>query len=241
MTIRHILRCTIAATAIAALLPIGMAVLDLTPSALAGNGNGKGHSDGKGQGSHGNHGSSGGKQSSSGGNKGQAKKAEKMAAKMNRQTIEEDPSMAPGALGKLNGVLNASLTALQHANPSSPVGMAGTTLREALLAAETANSDLDPYNDVTPEELAAELADIFDGMTNKTLTEAQVLSVLDRMAELDPTLSKYDLDADQLDGVPEANQALAEDVAEQVNSFDLAASVSDMFDGDEPEDETQAE
>ena len=244
MTIRAMLRQTVVAIAITAIAPVGLAVLDLAPHAMAGGkGNGKGneHSDAKGaNGNKGGHGKSDHQSANTSElNKGQAKKAEMMAAKATRLSVEEDPSMAPDALGKLNGVLNASTNALMNASPNSPVGMAGTTLKEALLAAETLNNDADPANDVTPEQLAAELADIFDGMTNKPLTDAQALAVFDRVADLDPALSRYDLDTPQDPAVAAENEALAQETAEQTNSFDLAEAMSDLFDDEEEEETTE--
>ncbi len=249
MSFRKFLRQTTVVLAIAAVAPLGLAVLDLAPIAAAGekgNGHANDHSDGKGggkgnsggQGKSEGQGKSGANQSANAGtdlNKGQAKKAEMMEAKATRQAVAEDPSMHPSALGKLNGVLNASPNALMNASPNSPIGMAGTTLKEALKAAELANSDADLNNNVTQEQLAAQLAGIFEGMTNKTLTGPQVLAVLDRMAEIDPSLSEYDFDVPQGIGVAEANAALAGAVATEVNSFDLAEAMSKMFDDDEEE------
>jgi hypothetical protein len=237
------------ALAIAVFAPVGLAVFDLESPALAagkGAGNANDRSDNKSDNANkGNKGNSANKSNSGANqsldtdtelNKGQAKKAEMMAAKATRQSVEEDPSMAPDKLGKLNGVLNASTNALMNASPNSPIGMAGTTLKEALAQAEALNSDGDLNNDVTPEELAAELAGIFDGMTNKTLTDSQVLAVFDRMAELDPTLNRYDLDTPQDPLVAQENADLAQDVADETNSFDLAKAISDMFDDEETDE-----
>lgn len=222
MTVSKFCRQAITALAIVAFAPLGLAVLDMTPSAYAkGGGKGGGGGHGGGGGDHGNgggHGNGNGNGSGNGNGNGSGKPADadqasasKSAKGLSKKSVIEDPSLHPSALGKLNGVLNASLNAYANASPNSPIGTAATALRDALAA----NEDLDPTNDMSPEEMGA----IMDSITNKEVTAAQVQAVADRLAEINPELSRYDLDAEQDPAVEAENQAMADAIADEANEL----------------------
>lgn len=235
MTVSKFCRQAMTALAIVAFAPLGLAVLDMTPSAYAKGNGGKGG--GGGSGDHGNsggHGNGHGNGKGNGKGQGKADADQVSAGKSTAATgqtkkltvledgtvavvegtptsVLEDPSLHPSALGKLNGVLNASNTALEHASANSPKGIAASALRDALAA----NSDSDPTNDVTPQEMGA----ILDSITNKEVTAAQVQAVADKLAEIDPSLSSYDLDVEQDPAVEAENQAVADAAADEANEL----------------------
>ena len=183
---RPTIRVLLTSFLIAAVAPMGLAVLLDQPAyaknggGKGGGGGGKGGDNGGGKGGGGGHGGGKGGQSNngskSGGNpnaKGQSKTAKADTVKT-KDTLE-GLGMAPNELGKLNGVLNASPNALMNASPSSPKGIArqfGATLAGML-------SDETP----TPEEQQAamdQLGAMMADMTNKPVTGDQVQAVAGR-------------------------------------------------------------
>lgn len=230
------LRYVIASLLIAAVAPMGMAALDLEQSAYAKNGNGGGNGGGKGGGNGGGKGGGKGNAGSHGGGQAKTEKIAKAVEVDEDETtgeiaLEDDPSLAPSALGKLNGVLHASPTAIANASANSPIGMArefGEALA-GLLDAETPEED--PEGEPEGEETAededpvGELAELMAGMTNKPVTAAQVEAVIDRLAEDDPeNAALQDFDD------PDLAQEIA-DGANEINGFDTGEETGEEDDG----------
>lgn len=239
---------------IAAAMPIGLAVLDLEQPAFAKNGNGGGNGGGHGGGGNGHgggndggggHGNANGhaKQAAaddgvSGGTAHKPAKAELQADLEDDDAPEDDGSLAPSALGKLNGVLHASPQAIANASINSPIGKArafGAALADFVGAADEDGeedgdevdgdeADADP---ISVEDLGALMA----GMTNKPVTAAQVEAVADRLAADDPeNEALQDIDPD-----------LAQDIADEANEihgFDVATH-DDEDDSPAPEEATE--
>ncbi len=114
---------------IAAVAPIGLAALDLEQPAFAKNGNGNGggngggHGGGNGGGHGGGNGGGNGGGQGNGNGQGHAKTADTGASAQAHDDGESD-GLSPNELGKLNGVLHASPTAIEHASTNSPIGTA---------------------------------------------------------------------------------------------------------------------
>lgn len=238
-------RYMIASLLIAAVAPMGMAVLDLEQSAFAKNGNGGGNGGGHGGGNGGGHGGGNGGGNGGGGSGGNGHGKPSGVADTDTEDAsgdvasvedtEDDGSLKPSALGKLNGVLHASPQAIANASPNSPIGMVrefGESLADFVDGLTTddetegepegeAEAEDDP---VTVDDLGALMA----GMTNKPVTAAQVQAVVDRLAADDPeNESLQDLDPD-----------LAQDIADEaneLNGFDTADDGAAADDGEETE------
>jgi hypothetical protein len=221
----------IASLLIAAVSPMGLAALDLEQPAQAKNGNGGGHGGGNGGGhGGGNGGGHGGGQAN-----GHAKADKAAVSDEDAGDVEEDDdSLKPSSLGKLNGVLHASPNAIANASAKSPIGMArefGLALADFVgsLAPDEdpeANPDAEAEADedpITAEDLGALMA----GMTNKPVTAAQVQAVADRLAADDPeNESLKDIDPD-----------LAQDIADEANEI----HGFDTTEGDTEQDDDDAE
>ncbi|HEY3147668.1 MAG TPA: hypothetical protein VGJ75_15025 [Dongiaceae bacterium] len=171
---------------IAAVAPVGMAVLDLETPAFAknnggnGGGNGNGHGGDHGNSSHGNS-----------GNHGNTKSADTTADSDTDSVADADDTtddgLAPNKLGKLNGVLHASPNAIAHASVNSPIGTArafgaalggflGQTTTDDTTTGEDATAD-DQTDPVTVDDLGAMMAK----MTNKPVTADQVEAVANKL------------------------------------------------------------
>src|SRR5262245_53975576 len=112
---------------IAAVAPIGMAVLDLETPAFAKNGNGNGGGNGGGHGSGNGHGADHGNSANHGnGGQGNTKNADTADTDSDSADADDDTTdddgMAPNELGKLNGILHANPNAIAHASAKSPKG-----------------------------------------------------------------------------------------------------------------------
>jgi len=168
---------------IAAVAPVGLAVLDLETPAFAKNGGGNGGGHGGGNGHGGDHGNSGGSHGNSG-NHGTNKTAD--ATDDSDTTVDadeptdEDDGLSPSELGKLNGVLHASPNAIAHASVNSPIGTArafgealGGFLGQTPPTEDTTTEDTTDEGTVSIDDLGAMMAK----MTNKPVTAAQVEAV----------------------------------------------------------------
>jgi hypothetical protein len=187
------------AVALAAVLGLGAGALVLTPAgnpAFAKNDGDHGHSGehGNGKGGSGSHGSNSGASDNGHGNSGPDGGSSDSGGLGNgkgqqKQASDDDGSLSPSGLGKLNGFFHASPSALANASPNSPLGEISHAFRDALSAyaangASPANPDgTTTIDGPTTDDLGAILA----GATNRPVTAAQVRAIAGRLAEMNPT------------------------------------------------------
>jgi hypothetical protein len=240
-TIRNLL----ASLLIAAVAPMGLAVLDLEQPAYAkdgggkGGGNGGGNGGGKGGGNGGNGGGNGGGnaggQGDHGNKAGGNAKGHSKAAKAGTEDGEEQ-GMKPNELGKLNGVLHASDTAVQNASPSSPLGMA-RQFGEALagfLGVDDEGTTEGEGDEVADETTIDNLGGMMAGMTNKTVTGDQVQAVADKVGV--PTTDAAPADDTTGDTADEAGPALDQETADAIAAAannSTNGTIGDDTDGDD--------
>lgn len=234
------IRTLLTSLMIAAVAPIGMAVLDLEQAAFAKNGNGGGNGGGKGGGNGGGHGGGNGKSNEAHGNAKADAKAETKADAAEAKAAEEGEGegLAPNELGKLNGVLHASPNAIAHASTSSPIGTArafGEALAGFLDSAEEPEDGEAPADgeETTAEDEAAptidDLAEMMAHMTNKPVTADQVQAVAEKVgiettdeAPTDEDTTDEDQTAEDptADDAPKAlDQATAQEIADKANEI----------------------
>lgn len=231
---------------IAAVAPVGMAVLDLETPAFANNagGNGGGHGGGNGHG--GDHGNSG--------NHGDRAKSNDTTddTDVTEDTTDEDDGLAPNQLGKLNGVLHASPNAIAHASLNSPIGTA-RAFGEALggFLGQTATADATTGEDTTtPQVTIEDLGAMMAKMTNKPVTAEQVEAVANKLGiETAPdttgdqttqdttsdTTSDTTTDTtsdDQTNTAPQLDKATAQAIADSANAIHEGTADSDTADSD---------
>lgn len=238
------IRYLLASLMIAAVTPVGMAVLDLEQPAFAKNGNGGGNGGGHGGGHGGDHGNGGGNGHANGhaklGNPADIDDEGALTDEVVDVELEEEDSLKPKALGKLNGVLNASPNAIAHASENSPIGMArefGEALAgffDSLVPGEEPEGEGEGEAEADDDSVEVDdLGALMAGMTNKPVTAEQVQAVVDRLAADDP----------ENEALQDLDPALAQDIADEaneLNGFDTAEDESEDGEGTE-ETEVAAE
>jgi len=206
--------------------------------AFAGNGNGNGG--GKGGGNGGGHGHDGGKGGGNGGGdssgkgggqdgngasgqsdvgKGNSTKSGNSGADDSAdKPSDDDGSLSPSKLGKLNGFFHASENGLVNASPNSAHGRISHTLKDALSDYARANeAETDPNAPDNPNPTPAKAPSIDDlgailaGATNKTVTARQVKAIVERLADLNPDDESLNHFADTVD------DGTAQDIADAAN------------------------
>ena len=240
---------------IAAVAPIGLATLDLEQPAFAKNGNGGGtgggNGGGKGGGNGGGHGGgngggNGGGQDNGNGNgqaQGHAKKADTGAQ---ADDDGESDGLSAKELGKLNGVLHASPTAIEHASTNSPIGTArefGEALSD-FLDQDTTEGEGDEAaegesDSVTTDDLAGMMAN----MTNKPVTAEQVEAVAGKLGietvdeETDGDDSDDQASDDPSDSeAPKLDHETAQEIADKTNEIHGFTDDTSDDDGDDTAD-----
>jgi hypothetical protein len=219
---------------IAAVAPVGLAVLDLETPAFAKNGGGNGGGHGGGSGHGGDHGNSGNSHGNSGNHAGTADDSDTTADA--DEPTDEDDGLKPNQLGKLNGVLHASPNAIAHASVNSPIGTArafgealGGLLGQTPTTEDTTTGEDTTEDDVTIDDLGAMMAK----MTNKPVTAAQVEAVAEKVgieteeeaATGDETTQDTTTDetADDQTGdegtAPKLDEATAQAIADSANAI----------------------
>jgi hypothetical protein len=194
--------------------------------AFAGNGNGNsgghGNGHGGGNGNAGGHDQAGGK--SRGADKSAAAKSKQQKAKTAVATPQKkkkpsDRTLTASSLGKLNGFLHASTTALKHTSPNSAIGRLSKTYADQL-ASYLSGSMTDPttgqlgISEITLDQMAETLA----GATNKPLTADALNAIHARLAEINPDLAPI------TDPANPANQNLVNSLVEKVNVIKTAST-----------------
>ena len=220
---RPTIRTLLTSLVIATVAPIGLAALDLEQPAFAknggGNGGGNGNAGGNGKGGN-------GKSSEAGQNKGSQAKANGKFKSLDTE-LTDDESLKPSALGKLNGVLHASPTAIANASLNSPIGTArafGDALADFLdsFSSEepTGDEQAATEDDSEPVDID-QLGEMMARMTNKPVTAEQVEAVAEKLG-IETEEEATDEDA------PTGDEATGDETA------------SDETAGDEPSDEDDA-
>ncbi len=145
-----------------------------------------------------------------------------------------DIQLKKSDLGRLNGFLNASSSALLHASPNSAVGILSKTYAEALL---------DFVDSGGTKTTLSDLAEILAEAANKQpLSPDQITAINDKLIEANPDFEGFtDLTdeekqqlADEANDIQEANQGLENgddtDEAEGGVAEDVGGAVADATD-----------
>jgi hypothetical protein len=248
---------------IAVVAPVGMAILDLDPPAFAknGGGNGGGHGGGNGGGhgnsNSGNHGNANGHAKTSDsdtaadGDSDTASVADTKSHKSKAGLTGED-SLSPSALGKLNGVLHASPTAIAHASINSPIGTArafGEALAGFLGAATTDDTTDETTDDTTGDETTTDetqpgidqLGAMMANMTNKPVTAEQVEAVAAKLGI--ETAPDEATDDSTTDDAATGDDTTGDDtIGDETTSDETTGddTTGDEAAGDEPADQPEA-
>jgi hypothetical protein len=230
------IRTLLASFLIAAVAPVGLAALDLEQPAFAGNGNGGGNGGGHGGGNGGgNGGGHGGDHGNSGNAGGHAKSADAdTGSHKNVDGDSESDGLAPNELGKLNGVMHASPTAIAHASTNSPIGTArafGEALGDFLDSAETEDPSADEGDEAAEDDAddvsVDELGEMMARMTNKPVTAEQVQAVAEKVGiESEDEASDDEASDDQAsedpsegESAPKLDQETAQAIADKANEI----------------------
>jgi len=231
------IRTLLASLLIASVAPIGLAVLDLEQPAFAKNGGGNGgnHGGGNGNGHGGGHGNGHGQSANAKTDSDTVANAESHKSSNSTLGEEESDGLAPNELGKLNGVLHASPTAIAHANVNSPIGTArafGEALADFLdsLAPEdedTTGDEATTEEDTTAEEetdpvTVDELGEMMANMTNKPVTAEQVEAVADKLG-----IETTDEESDQVSEDQTSEDQPADDTESPTLDPDTAQAIAD--------------
>jgi len=203
----------------------------LMPQAYAGNGGG--HGGGNGGGHGGGNGGHGGGQGGAHGNAGggasgthgqgtggaQSTKAKGPASGSN---VSRKGSVSPSALGKLNGFMHASPSALAHAAPTSAIGKVAVAYRDVLAGYVSGQATL--------ADVAAALA----AASNKPLSAEIVGAINERVAQTNPENTALGGLANPTadPAVAAQNEALAGAIADMANEMQSGSTTSAEGDGD---------
>jgi len=236
---------------IAAVAPVGLAVLE--QPAFANNGHGGGNDGGHGGGNGGGHGNSGGDHGNSASHDtGHSKTANTDTdADTDSDTDTDTDGLAPNELGKLNGVLHASKTAIAHASTNSPIGTARTFgdaladfLDQPTEGEADANADADENTDpVSVDDLGAMMAK----MTNKPVTPEQVEAVAEKLGietvdeDTEDQTSEDQTSEDQTSEDPADDQEAPKLDPETAQAIADKANEIHGFTGDTSDDEDDSE
>jgi hypothetical protein len=189
-----------------------------------GNGGNRGDAGGNGNGNANGHSNSG-----PGGRNGPSGNAGPGSAATDADTdvSDDDSSLSPQGLGKLNGFLHASPNALANASPNSSIGRIAHGFGDALSDYAKAQQEQEQQpsdgtgsgdsttatGTTTPTGPTAEdLGAILAGATNKPVTAAQVQAIVDRLAELHPD------DAALADFAASGDEEKFKDIADAANA-----------------------
>jgi len=188
--------------ALLATLGLGMTALPLGNVAFAKSDGDHGHSGDHGSGTDAGHGNSGAAHGKDAGNSGGNGSGSDDAAGDDNggttpgsddanaaagMTSNDDGSLSPSGLGKLNGFFHASPNALVNASPNSSIGRLSHTFKDALDAFAAVNTLTTDPNATPPSgPTTDDLGGILAGATNKTVTGSQVKAIIEHLAESNP-------------------------------------------------------
>jgi hypothetical protein len=237
-TIRNLL----ASLLIAAVAPMALAALDLEQPAYAKNGNGGGNGGGhgggngggNGNGNGGGHGNGHGDNAKGGNANGHSKTADAS------NTDGEGDGLAPNELGKLNGILNASPTAIAHASASSPKGIA-REFGEALADLLDSKNTTPPADTEEPDQVTTDqLGEMMARMTNKPVTADQVQALAEKLGIETTDEPPADEQASEGEGeqAPALDQETAQEIADKANAIHDTADAGNTGDTDDDAEET---
>ncbi len=142
---------------------------------------------------------------------------EQNAALSDIQLKKSDP-LQPSNLGRLNGFLHASSSALLHASPNSAVGILSKTYRDALL-------DFDASAGTTTT--LSDLAEILAEAANKPLSPAQITAIDDKLAQANP---------DKFAGFTDLTDAEKQQLADEANDIQAAEAKQSLGKGDDTDE-----
>jgi hypothetical protein len=138
---------------------------------------------------------------------------EQNAALSNAQLKKSDP-LHPSNLGRLNGFLNASSSALLHASPNSAVGILSKTYRDALL-------DFDASSGTTTT--LSDLAEILAEAANKPLSPEQITAINDKLAQANP---------EEFEGFADLTDDEKQQLADEANDIQATEANQGLGNGD---------
>ena len=151
--------------------------------------------------------------------KGHKHAGEQNAALSDIQPKKSDP-LHPSNLGRLNGFLHASSSALLHASPNSAVGILSKTYRDALL-------DFDASSGTTTT--LSDLAEILAEAANKPLSPAQITAIDDKLAQANP---------EEFEGFTDLTDGEKQQLADEANDIQATEANQGLGKGDDT-DETE--